>query len=151
MNDSGPFGATLSATALTTPAHGALTLNPNGGFTYTPVTGYVGPDAFIYRASDGMNILGSAWVNLSVSPAGLTGIATNPPPFIKSVMYSRDGVVLTWAAVSGRTYRVEYNNDFNSTNWIVLSPDVTATDSTASTIDRTTTVLQRFYRVLLLR
>ena len=35
------------------PSHGALSLNANGSFTYTPTTGYLGPDSFTYKASDG--------------------------------------------------------------------------------------------------
>ena len=32
------------------PAHGTLTLNADGSFTYTPAADYNGPDTFIYRA-----------------------------------------------------------------------------------------------------
>ncbi len=35
------------------PLHGILVLNPNGSFTYTPDTGYVGTDSFIYHVTDG--------------------------------------------------------------------------------------------------
>jgi large repetitive protein len=38
--------ATLSVTANTQPAHGAVTMNPNGAFTYTPNPGYSGTDTF---------------------------------------------------------------------------------------------------------
>ncbi len=42
----------LTATKLTDPAHGTVTLNANGGFNYTPDTNFFGPDTFTYRASD---------------------------------------------------------------------------------------------------
>ena len=45
--------STLTATALTQPTHGTLSLNSNGSFTYTPMTGFTGADTFTYRASDG--------------------------------------------------------------------------------------------------
>jgi VCBS repeat-containing protein len=35
------------------PAHGTLTLNANGSFTYTPAANYNGPDSFTYKANDG--------------------------------------------------------------------------------------------------
>ena len=35
------------------PAHGSLTLNPNGSFSYTPNASYSGPDSFTYKANDG--------------------------------------------------------------------------------------------------
>lgn len=34
---------------LTPPAHGTAVVNPNGTITYTPTTGYLGPDKIIYR------------------------------------------------------------------------------------------------------
>jgi VCBS repeat-containing protein len=37
------------------PEHGTLTLNPGGGFVYTPKAGYVGPDMFAYRATSGVD------------------------------------------------------------------------------------------------
>jgi VCBS repeat-containing protein len=35
------------------PAHGTLTLNANGSFTYTPAANLQRPDSFTYRANDG--------------------------------------------------------------------------------------------------
>jgi hypothetical protein len=154
-NDIGLFGATLSAAALTTPAHGALTLNANGGFTYAPALNYAGPDTFIYQASDGANVLGSAWVNLSVIPTpvmqpSVASVTTASPPLIHSVAFSRGGAQLTWGSVSGRIYRLEYKASLRDTDWTALSPNVTATGTTASAMDKTTNASQRFYRVVLL-
>ena len=62
--------ASLTASVLAAPAHGQLSLLGNGGFTYTPVGGYIGADSFAYRVSDGgtpnttpLTLLtrGSAW------------------------------------------------------------------------------------------
>lgn len=52
-NDSDVEGTALTAVAAGAPSHGALTLNANGSFTYTPAANYFGPDSFTYRASDG--------------------------------------------------------------------------------------------------
>jgi hypothetical protein len=54
-NDSDVDGDPLTAVKTSSPAHGAVTLAADGGFSYTPAAGYVGPDAFAYRASDGMD------------------------------------------------------------------------------------------------
>jgi CshA-type fibril repeat protein len=41
-----------SVTSWTTPAHGTLSINPNGTYTYTPDSGYIGDDSFIYTYCD---------------------------------------------------------------------------------------------------
>jgi hypothetical protein len=66
-NDSGVFGANLTASLVTGTTNGTLTLNTNGAFTYTPTTLYFGPDAFIYQANDGVTNLGTATVLLTVN------------------------------------------------------------------------------------
>ena len=53
-NDADPDGEhALTAVLVSGPAHGTLTLNADGSFTYTPDANYSGPDSFTYRASDG--------------------------------------------------------------------------------------------------
>jgi hypothetical protein len=156
--DMGPYGAGLSATALTTPAHGTLGLNANGSFIYTPATNYVGSDAFIYQASDGVNVLGNAWVNISVTAAPVAMLArpsnlsvvANPPPLIQSLAWSPKGAVITWSAINGRTYRLEYKTALSDPEWTALGQDVTATDATVSATDKGASTSQRFYRVVLL-
>jgi hypothetical protein len=59
-------------------------------------------------------------------------------------------LVITWNAASNSVYRVQYQADLANTNWIDLTPDVTATGSTASFTDQLTGAGQRFYRVMLL-
>src|SRR5437762_1890048 len=67
-NDSDSDGDTLSVTLVSQPAHGTLTLNSNGSFSYTPATNYNGPDSFSYRASDGQTSSGTATVTILVDP-----------------------------------------------------------------------------------
>ena len=45
-NDSDLDGDALTATVVTGPSHGTLTLNSDGSFTYTPAVNYHGPDSF---------------------------------------------------------------------------------------------------------
>ena len=52
-NDVNPLAGGMTAVLAAGPAHGALTLNANGSFTYTPQSGYQGADSFTYRASNG--------------------------------------------------------------------------------------------------
>ena len=58
----------LSATLLSDVTSGELDLQPNGAFTYTPDTGFGGPDTFTYRASDGG--LNSTNVTVSITVEG---------------------------------------------------------------------------------
>ena len=46
-------GATLSATLASNPAHGSISFNNNGSFTYVPIAGFTGTDSFTYTATDG--------------------------------------------------------------------------------------------------
>ena len=72
-NDTDIDSATLAAVLASGPAHGVLTLNANGSFSYTPTAGYAGSDAFTYRASDGGVMSPPATVALTITPAPPTG------------------------------------------------------------------------------
>src|SRR5262249_39993581 len=65
-NDSDRDGDSLSAVLVSGPAHGTLTLNLGGGFTYTPAPNYNGPDSFTYRATDPAGLSSQATVSLTV-------------------------------------------------------------------------------------
>ena len=73
-NDSDPDSDPLTVTGATDPAHGAAVVNANNTITYTPTTGYSGPDSFTYTISDGRGGTASATVSITVSarqqPAG---------------------------------------------------------------------------------
>jgi len=49
-NDTDACWGTLTAVLVTDPAHGALVLNADGSFTYTPHAGFSGVDTFTYPA-----------------------------------------------------------------------------------------------------
>lgn len=53
-NDVEPNGGALTATKVTDPSHGTVTLNPDGSFEYTPASeSSVAADQFSYRATNG--------------------------------------------------------------------------------------------------
>ena len=60
-NDTDPDGdaLTVQTTPVVAPAHGSLTLNSDGTFTYTPDAGWNGTDTFTYRIVDADRLI--AW------------------------------------------------------------------------------------------
>ncbi len=67
-NDSDVDSSTLTAIKVSDPAHGTLTLNADGSFTYTPAADYNGPDSFTYKANDGAVDSNVATVTITVAP-----------------------------------------------------------------------------------
>ncbi|HZM14806.1 MAG TPA: Ig-like domain-containing protein, partial [Candidatus Krumholzibacteria bacterium] len=68
-NDSDLDGDVTAARAGTSPVHGTLRLQPDGGFVYEPAPDYHGPDTFTYIVEDGRGGSASAMVRLDVTPA----------------------------------------------------------------------------------
>ena len=58
--------STLTAILVTGPAHGTLTLNPDGSFTYVPDANFNGVDTFTYQVSDGTATSTPVTVTLNV-------------------------------------------------------------------------------------
>jgi VCBS repeat-containing protein len=72
-NDSDTDSPNLTAVLVDDVAHGTLTLNADGSFTYTPATNYNGPDSFTYKANDGS-------LDSNVATVSITVNAVNDPP-----------------------------------------------------------------------
>jgi VCBS repeat-containing protein len=66
-NDNDAEGESLTAVLDTDISHGALTLNGDGSFAYTPNVDYCGTDSFCYHAYDGESSSNVATVALSVT------------------------------------------------------------------------------------
>ncbi|WP_376697210.1 Ig-like domain-containing protein [Wenzhouxiangella sp. EGI_FJ10305] len=77
-NDADPNSDSLSASLATPPAHGALVLNPDGSFTYTPAMGFSGADSFAYTASDGNGGSETAEVVIDVRPVAVADAVSTP-------------------------------------------------------------------------
>jgi Big-like domain-containing protein len=86
-----PDGDPLVAQLVAAPAHGAVSISPDGSFTYTPAAGYAGADSFTYAASDGLLSSAAATVSLQVAAA--------PPPSASPDSYpAQAGTTLSVAA-----------------------------------------------------
>ena len=66
-NDSDPDGDALTATLVTSPSFGTITLNPGGTFSYTQNGTLNAGDSFTYTVTDGTLTSSSATVNILLS------------------------------------------------------------------------------------
>ena len=113
-NDTDVDGDPLTASPLSAPLHGTLTLNANGSFTYTPVANYNGPDSFTYNASDG-SLTSTATVSITVTPV-------NDPPVATNDAYSvNENSTLTVAAPGVQTNDTDVDGD-PLTSGVVIGP-----------------------------
>jgi len=64
-------GRPLTLVAHSDPAHGSLTLNPDGSFRYAPAAGFHGTDTFTYTVSDAVRLYST-----HVAPLGTIGGVT---------------------------------------------------------------------------
>lgn len=60
-------GAPLQASVVTKPAHGALTLQPTGGFIYVPEIFFAGTDSFTYQVAAGSGLPATATATIAVT------------------------------------------------------------------------------------
>jgi VCBS repeat-containing protein len=77
INDTDADGDPLTATVVSAPTHGELTLRPNGGFYYAPLTDFHGTDQFTYRVSDGTLQSNVATVTISVNSVNDAPVAAD--------------------------------------------------------------------------
>src|SRR6185312_5818656 len=75
-NDHDTDGDTLTASLVTAPSHGTLTINSNGSYLYTKTAGYFGPDSAVYAASDGLT---STNATISFTDTSPFSAQTNAP------------------------------------------------------------------------
>ncbi|MEW6428511.1 MAG: Ig-like domain-containing protein [Thermodesulfobacteriota bacterium] len=75
-NDADPDGDPLTAILVADVAHGSLTLNANGTFSYSHDGSETAADSFTYKANDGTDDSGVVTVSITVTPANDPPVAT---------------------------------------------------------------------------
>ena len=138
-NDTDVDDAQLTATVVTPPTSGTLTLNADGSFTYRPNGDFNGPDSFEYQVSDGRLTSNNATVTISVIEANDAPVAADDEsdvvedtPRVISVLANdsdAEGTPLTPELVAGEgpangsvsvnadgTFTYTPNADFNGTD-----------------------------------
>lgn len=157
-NDTNTDGGALTATKLTDPAHGTVTVGSNGAFTYTPGANFNGSDSFTYRATDGITS-DDATVSITVSAVNdapvpaTTGATTNEDTTVNVTVAtdidSTDGsATCTLADADGNLYSGRVTNaagftvdvdppdDFNGS----LTLTCTVTDAQGASATTQTTI-----------
>ncbi len=82
VNDNDLDGDPLSVLMIDPPAHGVVTVNADGSFTYAPTQNFHGVDAFTYRANDGQASSDLAVVSITVNSVNDTPVAANDDHYI---------------------------------------------------------------------
>ncbi len=94
-NDSDVDMDVLTAVLDADVSHGTLTLDPDGSFTYTPASGFSGPDSFTYHASDGS--LSSSVVTVTLDVAAVN----HPPTAVADTYAATEDTALNVNAATG--------------------------------------------------
>ena len=76
--DVDPDGDTFTITGNTDPTNGAVVVNADGSFTYTPNANFNGSDSFTYTIDDGNGGTDTATVNLTINPVNDAPVNTVP-------------------------------------------------------------------------
>ncbi|HTI98954.1 MAG TPA: protease pro-enzyme activation domain-containing protein [Dongiaceae bacterium] len=71
-------------------------------------------------------------------------------PVIETVVANNGMTTLTWSALAGETYRLQYKNSLTDTNWTDVPGDIPANGDPTTATEAAGTTAQRFYRVLVL-
>jgi Tol biopolymer transport system component len=77
--------------------------------------------------------------------------AIAPLPFVGQIVFaplSSQTPTLTWPAVSGKNYQVQFKDNLNDPLWQILNGSVTMVSNTASATDLAPSSSQRFYRIM---
>jgi hypothetical protein len=84
--------------------------------------------------------------------SGIGGILFRlvPAPFLTALPLPTNSVQLTWNSFTNGVYRLEYKPTLSDADWLVLTPGVTAANSSTTFSDSLGTNTQRYYRIALL-
>lgn len=113
-NDTDPENDPLTAVLVAGASNGSVTLNADGSFTYTPITGFTGSDSFTYKANDGTQDSNTTTVDLTVdatqtTTVTFTSIAVEDGYLIESTETSNVGGSINSTGSAGGALRAGDN------------------------------------------
>jgi hypothetical protein len=136
-NDSDPNGSNLVASLVSNAAHGTVTLNANGSFTYVPNNNFHGNDSFSYLAYDGLNNSATVVVTLNDSSAGILfydsfARSSDPGPISPWLNHADSWTVTGGTLQGGPDTASTYGNVYLTNNWTNYSVQAQVQFSTSS-------------------
>ncbi|MEZ0538337.1 Ig-like domain-containing protein [Fibrella arboris] len=101
-NDTDPQGLPLTASLISQPGAGTVTLSPTGSYTYTPPVGFTGTVSFCYAASSTAGLSASTCVSVNVAPDPVL-TANNPPVANNDNTQTTAGIPVTIVVLANDT------------------------------------------------
>jgi hypothetical protein len=133
---------TLAFALVSGPA--ALNISSAGQITWTPGDSFANTTNTVR-----VRVMDNGSPNLSAT--GTFNIRVASRPIIDSPLVAGASALLSWSAIPGQHYRLNFASDVNSTNWLILTGDVIADNTNATKLDSTISgAITRFYRVEIL-
>jgi hypothetical protein len=136
----------LSFSLLQAPA--GATMDAQGVIIWTPTSLQV-PSTNVFAAVVTDN---NPWAinSQQLSATNRFTVTVVSPPAITGITLNNGNLALTWDSAAGSTYRVQYKNQLEETNWLDLPPDVAATGLTTTITNNIGSSSSRYFRVLML-
>ncbi len=94
-NDISASAMTASASPILAPVNGSIVINPNGTYTYTPNTGFVGKDSVYYRVCNAQGNCDTAVLKLTILNSPPNGPGNDAPIANDDVVTTFQGVTVT--------------------------------------------------------
>ncbi|MES2298714.1 MAG: cadherin domain-containing protein [Pseudomonadota bacterium] len=118
-NDLDQNGDALSATVVTAPEHGRLTLGADGAFSYSADANYNGEDSFSYSSSDGAGGLSApVTVHLTIAAVNDAPTLDAAAPSAQLVEDGMNGAGVDSATVQLTRLDVDSQTDYANDGWV---------------------------------
>ena len=121
---------------------GAVIQPLTGVFTWTPTAGQA-------DTTNQITVIATDDGTPALSASDTFQVVVSLPPYIQSITADASNITITWSAVPGTTYQLQYKTSLEETTWTDLPGTIVATGNTASR-GLPITDSQRFYRVAVL-
>jgi uncharacterized repeat protein (TIGR03803 family) len=108
------------------------------------------PGGGLMQASDG-NFYGVTFYGGTNNDGTIFRLSVPLPAVFESASQSKGAISLTWSAVAGRVYQLQYATNFAPPAWANLGTQITASNGDLSESDATGPDSRRYYRVVLVQ